>query len=78
MPLLGDFGGRAGFFLQSPPIPRISSLFICMDFFSFCPFNGGHARLQAQRLARGTAMSALSANKRQNPYKRERGVIQEI
>ena len=54
MPFLGDFGGRVGIyrFLQSPPL----SLFVGI-FFSLCPFNRVRARLQARRLARGTAMS---------------------
>ena len=59
--LIGDFGGRAGFyiFLQSSPKPRMHpSLFICRELFSFCPFNCVHALLQARGLPRGTAMSA--------------------
>ena len=44
-------------FLQSPPIPwMLPSLFICRDFFSFCPFNLVHeliavprARLKGQK-----------------------------
>ena len=54
MPLLGNFGGRVGIyrFLQSPSIPS------CRELFSFCQFNSVRARLQAQGLAQGTAMSA--------------------
>ena len=56
--------------LLSPPILRVlPSLLICRDFFSFCPFNHVHARLQA----RGTAMSECTRwsakKKRKNPYK---------
>ena len=67
-PILGDFRGRVGIyrFLQSPSIPRLlPSLFICWDFFSFCPFNRVCARLQARGLAQGTAMSACTRLKGQ-------------
>ena len=60
-PLIGNFGGREGIyrFLWSPPSPWVlPSLFICRDFFSFCHLNRVHARLHAQGLARGLAMSA--------------------
>ena len=46
-------------FFTEPSYPEnLPSLFICRDFFSFCPFNHGHERLQARGLAQGTAMSA--------------------
>ena len=60
-PLLGDFGGRWGFyiFLQSPTFRRISPLsFVVGSCSLFLHFNSVLARLQAWGLARGTAISA--------------------
>ena len=60
-PLLGDFGGRAGFYiiLQNPTLPRISGLsFVVGSCSLFFHFNSVLACLQAQGLARGTAMGA--------------------
>ena len=43
---------RILYFFTEPSYPEnLPSLFICRDFFSFCPFNHGLARLQAQGLA---------------------------
>ena len=39
-------------FFTEPSYPEnLPSLFICKDFFSFCPFNHGRARLQVRGLA---------------------------
>ena len=40
--------GEQDFFFTEPSYPKnLPSLFICRDFFSFCPFNRGRACLQA-------------------------------
>ena len=72
--LLGDFGEREQdfIFFTEPSYPEnLPSHFICRDFFYFCPFNRGRARLQA----RGTAMNAhtrLKCNKQDKiPTKKE-------
>ena len=38
----------------------LPSIFICRDFFSFCPFNRVRSCFQARGLARGLAMSACT------------------
>ena len=61
---------RILYFLQSPPFPRISPLFLFVwIFFFFCPFNCGRAHLQARGLGRGTAMSTCTRLKRKKETK---------
>ena len=59
-PLLGHFGGRAGFYfsLQSPPIPPLS--FVVGSCTLFSVFMRVNACLQARGLARGTAIRAFT------------------
>ena len=50
---------RNFYIVSEPSYPEnLPSLFICRNVSSFCPFNRVCARLQAQGLALGTAMSA--------------------